>query len=124
MSDEEEIGYSKPPRKSQFKKGTSGNPKGRPKGSKRKGPLEILNDQLRKKILVREEGQEKEMSVMEAFYKQLVARALKGERQAVKILHGDLEKVEKFSKENENKSITLKIVHGGYKGNYGKDEED
>lgn len=27
------VGYCKPPRKSQFKKGTSGNPGGRPKGS-------------------------------------------------------------------------------------------
>jgi hypothetical protein len=28
-----EIGYKKPPTRSQFKKGSSGNPKGRPKGS-------------------------------------------------------------------------------------------
>lgn len=32
----EKIGYKKPPKKSQFKKGKSGNPKGRPKGSKNK----------------------------------------------------------------------------------------
>jgi len=34
MSDEYKTGYGKPPKKSQFKPGQSGNPKGRPKGSK------------------------------------------------------------------------------------------
>jgi uncharacterized protein DUF5681 len=33
-SDEYEVGYKKPPKHSQFKKGISGNTKGRPKGSK------------------------------------------------------------------------------------------
>ena len=37
MADEEwrdfEVGYGKPPKATQFKKGQSGNPKGRPKGS-------------------------------------------------------------------------------------------
>ena len=43
MSDYE-VGYGKPPRKSQFKPGQSGNPKGRPKG--RKGFSTILVEEL------------------------------------------------------------------------------
>ena len=33
-----EVGYAKPPVKSRFKKGTSGNPKGRPKGARTRSP--------------------------------------------------------------------------------------
>jgi hypothetical protein len=35
MSDEEEVGYGKPPKKHQFKPGTSGNRKGRPRKPRR-----------------------------------------------------------------------------------------
>ena len=34
MHDDEEVGYGKPPKATRFKKGQSGNPKGRPRGSR------------------------------------------------------------------------------------------
>ena len=33
-----EVGYGKPPKETRFRKGQSGNPKGRPKGAKNKAP--------------------------------------------------------------------------------------
>ena len=36
MPDDYEVGYKKPPPRTRFRKGRSGNPKGRPKGSRDK----------------------------------------------------------------------------------------
>ena len=45
---EEEKGYGKPPKKHQFKKGVSGNPRGRPKG--KSSLLSDLNKIVNQKI--------------------------------------------------------------------------
>lgn len=47
-----EVGYGKPPKPTQFKKGQSGNPRGRPKGSKSKLPR--LNEERMKTIILEE----------------------------------------------------------------------
>lgn len=47
-----EVGYGKPPEDTRFRKGQSGNPRGRPKGAKNKLPA--LNEERMKTIILEE----------------------------------------------------------------------
>jgi hypothetical protein len=71
------IGYGKPPKHTQFVKGKSGNPKGRPKGSQNLATL--LEKIIRQRVSVTENGKSREMSKAEAILMQLVNKALKGD---------------------------------------------
>src|SRR5919106_1065841 len=79
-----DVGYGRPPKHTQFKKGQSGNPKGRPKGAK--NLRTILNSVLDKAIKVHEEGEPRSMSRLEALCTSLYARALKGDNRAVELI--------------------------------------
>jgi hypothetical protein len=77
-----EIGYKKPPKSGQFKKGQSGNPNGRPKGSKNLGKL--LEDILNGKVTVRDGDTTRQMGAMEAMLHSIAVKAMKGDIRAFK----------------------------------------
>ncbi|SFQ70562.1 hypothetical protein SAMN05421853_1312 [Roseivivax halotolerans] len=76
-----EVGYGRPPKATQFKKGQSGNPKGRPKGAK--GLIASLRRELEQHIIVREGGRELRISKADATAKQLVNKAMTGDSKAI-----------------------------------------
>jgi len=78
------IGPGRPPKHSQFKKGESGNPKGRPKGTLNLAT--VLERTLRESVVINENGERKTITKLEAAVKQLVNKAAKGEMAAFKIL--------------------------------------
>jgi hypothetical protein len=82
--DKEQVGYKRPPKRTQFRAGTSGNPKGRPKhvGNFKSD----LRAELNEYISVRENGRELKISKQRAFIKALVAAAIKGDMRATNAL--------------------------------------
>lgn len=80
-TNEYEVGYGKPPKATQFKKGRSGNPKGRPKASKNVGL--ILEEAFFRKITISENGTRREVTMLEAILRQLVNGAVKGEMRSI-----------------------------------------
>ncbi|MFO8126532.1 DUF5681 domain-containing protein [Yoonia sp.] len=82
MSDQNDkypVGYMSPPEHTQFKKGKSGNPKGRPK--KKDDLYTLLQRVLKRKVRVSGAGQQ--MQVREALIRKLRELALSGDRRAI-----------------------------------------
>ena len=71
-----EVGYARPPKKTQFERGRSGNPKGRPKGAKNEAT--ILRSIFNRQIESREGGRVRKISVLEGMLLKFTEDALKG----------------------------------------------
>ncbi len=81
MSDDYEVGYKKPPKHMQFKKGQSGNGKGRPKGSRNFSA--DVKDTLKARVGLTGDGKRKTVSTQLATLLQLRKKALSGDARAL-----------------------------------------
>jgi hypothetical protein len=72
------VGYKNPPKHSRFQAGKSGNPKGRPKGSKN---LEtIVREEGAKKVTVNGPKGQRVVTITQAIVMQMAAKAARGDR--------------------------------------------
>jgi hypothetical protein len=80
-STQEILGYRNPPLASRFRKGQSGNPKGRPRGRHSDLPYEAV---LGQEVIIRENGRERRVTAAEAFVLHLTKRGLDGDTAAAR----------------------------------------
>jgi len=78
------VGYGNPPAHTRFKKGFSGNPAGRRKGTKNFSTE--LKETLQEKVVIMENGKNKTISKQQAITKQLVNKAASGELRAISLI--------------------------------------
>jgi len=100
-----EVGYKKPPKTGQFKPGQSGNPRGRRRVAKK--PSQILDDALRSRISVIENGKKVTKTKTELLFNQIVNNAIKGDKYAIKQVTDHIKSKPEVSEEDEKQRIEL-----------------
>jgi len=100
-----EVGYGKPPHRTRFQKGQSGNPRGRCSGSKNLSSL--LSEALNEPVVVAENGGRRKISKRQAIIKQLVNQSAKGDWRAAKLLLDILRDIEGRSEANSPETASF-----------------
>lgn len=78
------VGYAKPPLKTRFAKGRSGNPRGRPRG--RDGIKEVIAKALQAKVTVTEGGRRVQRSKLAIALTQIANKAASGDHRAIRLI--------------------------------------
>jgi hypothetical protein len=78
------VGRGRPPLETRFTPGVSGNPRGRPRGSR--GVSAVIAAALAEKVTVTENGKRRSISKLEAAAKQLANKAAGGDAKAAKLI--------------------------------------
>jgi hypothetical protein len=100
-----DVGYARPPKSSRFKPGTSGNPKGRPRGAKNKRPAlnderlkSIIIDEAYREITVRDGNRNVSVPMAQAVVRALAVNAAKGQHRAQRLFAEMLSSTERQNK--------------------------
>jgi Family of unknown function (DUF5681) len=87
-----EVGYQRPPVGTRFQKGRSGNPKGRPVGSRSLDSL--LTAALDEAVTVNENGKRRSITKREAIIHQLVNKSASADMKAIQMVLALMQQVE------------------------------
>jgi hypothetical protein len=108
MSDQSKhpVGYTSPPEHTRFKKGKSGNPRGRPK--KQDDIYTLLQRVLKRKVQLK--GADQQMPIREALIRKLRELALSGDARALNLLRrildeAGLNQTEKLDPEEKKQRV-------------------
>jgi flagellar hook-basal body complex protein FliE len=100
-----EVGYGKPPIDTRFKPGVSGNPSGRPKGTKNLTTL--VHEALNEAVIVAENGRRRKVSKRQAIIKQLINRSAQGDLKAIQMLLDVMQQIERRQEATDPTATTF-----------------
>jgi hypothetical protein len=100
-----EVGYRRAPVATRFKRGQSGNPKGRPTGNKTLKPL--LDMILNEKVSLREGDRVRRVPKAEAVLRGIVINAMKGDQKSVVTLYKIAEQTGQFNEAATENHLTV-----------------
>ena len=82
-----QVGYGKPPKHSRFKKGQSGNPKGRPKKKSQQPKAVLVADVMAEPVeFIDGSGRKRRISSAEAMYRKQLQKGIEGDFRSLKAL--------------------------------------
>src|SRR4051794_1186518 len=100
------VGFGQPPKATRFKKGQSGNPRGRPRNRRRDIPYDMLLGQM---VTVREDGRERRVTAAEAFILQLTKKGLEGDSASARASLTAIENARASRKANGTDQTIIRI---------------
>ena len=103
-----EVGYCRPPLRSRFPPGVSGNPSGRRKGAKNLRTL--VEDILREEISLREGSVTKKITKAEAVVRGLVVGAMKGDSRSQMTLFRLAEQIGQFEQAQQPLHTITRVI--------------
>jgi hypothetical protein len=100
-----DVGYCKPPLHTRFRKGQSGNPKGRSKGTKNFAT--IFMTAMSQSVTINENGKRKKISKVAAAVTQLANDAARGDKKSIQLAFAWLHTLEPRIEAQETKEVFI-----------------
>ena len=113
-----QVGYGKPPQATRFQPGKSGNPKGRPRGSRKARPADVAMEKLKELMLqeayrtikIKDGDTLVELPVIQAAARSVALNAAKGDQRAQRLLFDAVGGVEGERRREREKFFEVAVL--------------